>query len=189
MLLRVFGFVFGLKPQDFGLERDVNRSTAEVGSQSSIKDAQGPIAALIQAKINVRTIPLIAKVTGNAKIKDVRFHYKGLDRRNRKADAEINQIYLEQGVLTPDDVRAELGKPPYPNEMGQLPVPLLTELAKQNPMAFLDKLEIEVEEDVNEDEVRKMAQEELKRMTQLQPPAQPQLAPAPVTPEDQNGNQ
>lgn len=188
MLMRVFGFVFGLKPQDFGLERDVNRSTAEVGSRDSIKDAQLPIAALIEAKINVRTIPLIAKVTGNKKIKEVRFSYKGLDRRNREADAKTNQIYLQEGVLTPDDIRAELGKPPYPNEMGQLPVPLLKELAKQNPIAFLDKLEIEVEDETAEDEVRKMAQEEVKRMSQItQPPAQPQLAPAPPTGPPANG--
>lgn len=189
MLMRVFGFVFGLKPQDFGLERDVNRSTAEVGSVSSIKEAQGPIASLIQAKMNVRVIPLIAKVTGNQKIKDVKFIFKGLDRRDRAADAKTNQIYLQEGVLTPDDVRAELGKPPYPGEMGQLPVPLLTELAKQNPIAFLDKLEIEVEEDTAEDEVRKMAQEEVRRMSQVVPPQNQPVPPVVPPNEGNNGNQ
>lgn len=145
MLMRVFAFAFGLKPQDFGLERDVNRSTAEVGSVSSIREAQNPIAMLIEGKINVRTIPKIAKITGNPKIKDVKFKYKGIDRRDRKQDADLHQIYLEQNVLTPDDVRAELGKPPYPAKIGQLPVAVIKELAKLNPLAFVDALEVEVE--------------------------------------------
>jgi hypothetical protein len=139
--------------------------------------------------MNVRVIPLIAKITKNDKIKEVKFQFKGLDRRNRAEDAKTNQIYLQEGVLTPDDVRAELGKPPYPGEMGQLPVPLLTELAKQNPIAFLDKLEIEVEEDTAEDEVRKMAQEEIQRMTQGIPPQQQPVPPVVPPNEGNNGNQ
>jgi len=165
MLMRIFGFAFGLKPQDFSLERDVNRSTAEIGSAASVKEAQEPVARLIQGKINIRTIPKIAKILNKPSIREVQFKYKGIDRRDRVAESKVHDVYLKDDVLTPDDVRAELGKPPYPNQIGQLPMSVLKELAKLNPLIFLDSLEIDVDDSLSQPQVQKVAEQAARRLS------------------------
>ena len=137
MLVRTLAYSFGLKPQDFGLERDVNRSTSVTSQIASIEEARKPIARLIASKINCRVIPRIAELTSNKKIELMEFFWIGIDPRQEKIDAEINNIYLEHDVKTIDDVRAELDLPPLPGGVGKFPPSVLQSMAKSSPDSIL----------------------------------------------------
>ena len=142
--MRVFAFAFNLKPQDSGVERDVNRSQGEVSQSQPVEEARKPVAKLIEKKINARVIPVIADIVGNPRI-DVEFHWVGLDPGDATAESQTFTRYVEADVMTLDDVRAELGLDPHSNGFGRLPRSVI-ELAKINPFAFIDMAEM------NEDE-------------------------------------
>ncbi len=137
MLVRTLAYSFGLKPQDFGLERDVNRSTSVTSQIASIEEARKPIARLIASKINCRLIPRIAQLTGQKKVELMEFFWIGIDPRQQKIDAEINNIYLSHDVKTIDDVRQEIDLPPLPGGMGKFPPSVLQSVAKASPEAIL----------------------------------------------------
>lgn len=146
VLIRIFAFAFNLKPQDFGIERDVNRSQGEVSAWASIEEARKPVAKLIERKINTRVIPTIAEAAGMPEIAEVEFYWIGLDPRDAQADSVMYQRYLESGVMTPDDVRTELGMTVFPKGLGSMPVWFLKELAVVNPFAFVDLNQLSPEE-------------------------------------------
>lgn len=133
MLVRTLAYSFGLKPQDFGLERDVNRSTSIVSQIASIEEARKPIARLIAAKINTRVIPRISTITGDEKIGLMEFFWIGIDPRQKKIDSEINDVYLKWDVKAVDDVRKELDLPPLPGGLGRFPPSVIKALAKAQP--------------------------------------------------------
>jgi hypothetical protein len=137
MLVRTLAFTFGLKPQDFGLERDVNRSTSVVSQIASVEEARKPIARLIASKLNARLIPRVAQLTNNPKISLMEFFWIGMDPRQEKIDAEINEIYLKRDVKTIDDVRQELDLAPLPGGLGKFPPSVLKEMAKTNSEQIL----------------------------------------------------
>lgn len=130
MLLRAIAFSFDLKPSDFGIERDVNRSTAEVSASQSIYEARRPLALLIQKRINTRVIPRIAEVTGNPLINQLEFFWIGLDPTDDLGDAEIHVRYLKHDTVKIDEVRADLDLPPLPNQIGQMTLTAFQEWAK-----------------------------------------------------------
>ena len=142
MLVRILAFVFGLKPQDFGLERDVNRSTAVVAQFASVEEARKPIASLIAKRINHKVLPKIAKITNNKQILELEFFWIGIDPRNRKIDAEIHDVYLKHDVLTIDDVRKDLNLAPLANGFGKLTPSGLKALFKDDPKALIGDLNI-----------------------------------------------
>ncbi len=133
MLVRTLAYSFGLKPQDFGLERDVNRSTSIVSQIASIEEARKPIARLLASKINTRVIPRISKIIGDEKLGLMEFFWIGIDPRQKKIDSEINDVYLKWDVKAVDDVRKELDLPPLPGGLGRFPPSVIKALAKAQP--------------------------------------------------------
>ena len=174
MLIRSFAYSFGLKAQDFNLERDVNRSQGEVSQSASVEEARKPPAMLVAKKINVRVIPAIANAVADERIKELEFYWIGLDPRDAKADAEVHHIYADDEVLILDEIRADLGHPPLPGRLGRMTKAALQELVKQNPYVFLD------EEDIKEfaelEEIRKGVLGLDEEVVEIEPEPQPLLS-------------
>ncbi len=137
-LVRILAFSFGLKPQDFGLERDVNRSTAVVAQFASVEEARKPIASLISKRITCKVIPRIAEITSDRLIEELEFLWIGVDPKNRKIDSEIHDVYLKHDVLTIDNVRKDLNLAPLPFGLGNLTPSALKSLFKVEPKALIE---------------------------------------------------
>lgn len=98
--------------------------TATLGSGSGLSQTENyknaivePKQQRIEHKINQR---LLREGFG---ITDWEFKFHDLDVRDRLQDANINCKYLEAGALTPNEVRADIGKEakPWGDEPGQKP--------------------------------------------------------------------
>ena len=138
MLVRILAFCFGLKPQDFGIERDVNRSTAQTSQKASVQEAILPIAIMLQSRITARVLPFIADYAKDDLIRDLRFFYVDIDPRDRKATADVHKVYLEHGVYMIDDIRKKKNLPPLPYGLGKLTPSGLKELLKKDPLALIN---------------------------------------------------
>jgi len=98
-LLRVIADAFDLPPQFFGVERDVNRSTATEMNDLAFRQAIVPTARLFAEYL---TRGAIAKKLG---WDDLEFVFADVDSPNEMQDAQIQEILLRNGVMTVDEVR------------------------------------------------------------------------------------
>lgn len=147
-LIRIMAFCFDLKPQDFGLERDVNRSTAEVSASQSVEEARKPIAELIQKKVNSRIIPKLADVFQDDRILDLEFGWIGINPRDLKSEAEILDKYAARDAIKLDDMRSAIDLDPLPNGIGQMTPTAFKEFAKQDMgQSLMDEAFLKGDED------------------------------------------
>ena len=102
-LLRVVADAFDLPPFYLGVERDVNRSTAEEYSDLAFRQAIVPTARLLAESL---TRDAIAKKLG---WNDLEFVFAELDTSDPLEEAQIQQILLQNGVLTVNEVRRMRG--------------------------------------------------------------------------------
>ncbi len=107
-LLRVVADAFDLPPFYLGVERDVNRSTAEELNDLAFRQAIVPTARLLAESL---TRDAIAKKLG---WNDLEFVFADVDTTDPLEEVQIQQILLQNGVLTVNEVRrmrglAELG--------------------------------------------------------------------------------
>jgi hypothetical protein len=105
MLVREIATAFDLSPQNFGVERDVNRDTAEASIDRDWDHAIRPYADLFASYITRETIQ--AKLG----FSQLEFKFIGLDRDDEKATADILKTYYDINVLTPIDIADRLGHP------------------------------------------------------------------------------
>lgn len=134
MLVRTFSYAFDLKPLDFGIERDVNRTTAEVQRISSLREGPKIVARQIQQKLNQRVLPRIAQILKNPAVLKLEFFWLNIDPADDKAQAETFQIYLNSETMLPDEVRAELDLEPRADGLGMISVNALKEAYTLNPL-------------------------------------------------------
>ncbi len=113
-LVREIATAFGISPQNLGLEADVNRNTAEISVNRDWDTAIKPVAQAIADYINRMTLH---KRLGWI---DLEFQFIGMDREDETAIANINQIYLQNNVLTPNEVREKLGIEPLKSKWGDM---------------------------------------------------------------------
>lgn len=137
LLIRVVAFCFDLKPQDFGLERDVNRSTAESSRSASVDEALKPMAKMIAARMNVKVLPRIALIVNDPKISLLKFSWIGIDPRDEKQESEIVREEFKADLITLDEARARKDLPPIANGMGQFTYTAYTETVKFDPELLL----------------------------------------------------
>jgi hypothetical protein len=104
-LLRVVADAFDLPPFYLGVERDVNRSTAEELNDLAFRQAIVPTARLLAESL---TRDAIAKKLGWS---DLEFVFADLDATDPLEEAQIQQILLQSGVLTVNEVRKMRGLP------------------------------------------------------------------------------
>ncbi|QEH36518.1 Phage portal protein [Aquisphaera giovannonii] len=105
---------FDISPQNLGVERDVNRSTAEVAEDRDWDQAIKPWAGLFASHINRDAIE------GRLGFSQIEFRFVGLDREDEKATSEIFATYYKSNVFTPNEIRAKLGEPPADNRWGDM---------------------------------------------------------------------
>ncbi len=98
-LLRIVADAFDLPPFYLGVERDVNRSTAEEYNDLAFRQAIVPTARLLAESL---TRDAIAKKLG---WNDLEFVFAELDTTDPLEEAQIQQILLQNGVLTVNEVR------------------------------------------------------------------------------------
>jgi hypothetical protein len=104
-LLRVVASAFDLPPFYLGVERDVNRSTAEEMNEMAFRQAIVPTARLLAESL---TRGVISKKLG---WNDLEFVFADVDATDPLEEAQIQQILLQNGVLTVNEVRRMRGLP------------------------------------------------------------------------------
>lgn len=102
-LLRVVASAFDLPPFYLGVERDVNRSTAEEMNDLAFRQAIVPTARLLAEAL---TRGAIGKRLG---WNDLEFVFADVDATDPLEEAQIQQILLQNGVLTVNEVRRMRG--------------------------------------------------------------------------------
>jgi hypothetical protein len=104
-LLRVVADAFDLPPFYLGVERDVNRSTAEELNDLAFRQAIVPTARLLAEAL---TRDAIGKKLG---WNDLEFVFADVDTTDPLEEVQIQQILLQSGVLTVNEVRRMRGLP------------------------------------------------------------------------------
>ena len=107
-LLRVVASAFDLPPFYLGVERDVNRSTAEEMNDLAFRQAIVPTARLLAESL---TRGVIGKRLGWS---DLEFVFADVDAIDPLEEAQIQQILLQSGVLTVNEVRRMRGLEEFP---------------------------------------------------------------------------
>ena len=103
--MRVIADAFDLPPFYLGVEADVNRSTAEEYNDLAFRQAIVPTARLLAEHL---TRDAIQKRLG---WNDLEFVFAELDTQDPLEEAQIQQILLQNGVLTVNEVRRMRGLP------------------------------------------------------------------------------
>lgn len=114
-LARIVFFAFSLSPS--GLVKDQNRATAESQKSSAKEEGLESTAAWLESLLT----RVIEEVFG---FDDLCFVFKEETDEDPLIQAQINQIYIEAGVKTPNEVRSELGLEPIVDESMDRTVPM-----------------------------------------------------------------
>lgn len=109
-LARVVCFAFSLNPQAF--VKQMNRATSEVAQDASIKEGLEGSKIFVKRLIDF----IIATVFKNP---DLIFEWEALRDIDPLQQAQIDEIYLRNGVDTEDEVRARRGLDPLPDDVKQ----------------------------------------------------------------------
>lgn len=113
-LIRIIATGFDLSAMALGLERDVNRSTAEVMATSDFKSAVVPVAIRLQESL---TTYILHRLLGWS---DLQFMFIGLDDPDIATRIKMFGDLYKIDAITSDEVRKDLNKPPDPSGYGRL---------------------------------------------------------------------
>jgi hypothetical protein len=114
LLARELGCAFDLSPQNFGIERDVNRNTAEVAHDRDWDMAIKPCASLIASHLTREALH------DSLGFSQLMLHFPGLDREDEQAAADVFETLYENNAMTPNEQRALSRKPPLESEFGDM---------------------------------------------------------------------
>ena len=106
-LARVVCFAFSVEPTPFVAQ--VNRSVAETSREQSLSDGMSSLKNWVKSLID----DVLARYMDMAAYE---FVWQEEESLNPKEQAEIYAIYKNAGILTADEIRAELGKEPLPEQ-------------------------------------------------------------------------
>ncbi len=101
---------FGVMPVEMGLTADMPRATATVQMDVASSHLVTPILELLQAKINTQIIPAMVKEPDLLPL--IKFQFDRETRLTPQQQAELSRTYvnyIENGVLTRNEVRELLG--------------------------------------------------------------------------------
>jgi phage portal protein BeeE len=105
---------FDLSPQNLGVERDVNRSTADVAQERDWDQAIVPWAALFASVFTRHAIQ------GRLGFYQLAFQFNGLKREDAKLDAEVFELEYKNNAVTPDEYRETRKRPPLGGQWGKM---------------------------------------------------------------------
>lgn len=106
-LARVVCFAFSIEPTPFVAQ--VNRSVAETSREQSLADGLFPLKNWVKSLID----EVLARYMDMA---DFEFVWQEEQALDPKQQAEIYAVYKNAGILTADEIRAEMGKEPLPEQ-------------------------------------------------------------------------
>jgi hypothetical protein len=113
-LIRIIACAFDISPQSLGLERDVNRNTAQVMAYADWRNAVVPAAKRFEEALNRQL------VHGFLKWKDIQFGFIGLEDPDSMVKAQLQRIKYMMDAITPDEIREEDDRPPLPGGWGRM---------------------------------------------------------------------
>jgi hypothetical protein len=113
MLIRMIAAAFDMSAQAF-LERDINRSTGEVLQDMDFRSAVVPTAVRIAEHF---TRFILHKKLGWT---DLEFQFLNLDDPDLQTKIDMMSKIYSMNAYTPNEIRAELGKPPLPTPYANL---------------------------------------------------------------------
>jgi Phage portal protein len=113
-LIREIFSAVGVSPQNAGIEKDVNRNTAEVSEDRDWRMTIVPLAKRIAMYLNRE---IVEESLGFSQIE---FKWLGLDRDDEEASADIFKTRYEANMLTPNEERSRLNIPPSDNPFADL---------------------------------------------------------------------
>ena len=109
-LVRIICYAFSVSPQPFMVM--MNRATAEVASASADKEGLIPLMQWVKELMD----DVIARYL---KAPDLHFQWVVEEAADPLKKAQTHEIYVRSGVITPDEVRADLGREPLTDEQKQ----------------------------------------------------------------------
>lgn len=113
-LQRELAAAFDLSPQTLGIERDVNRNTAEVAEDRDRQQAVKPVAHLIASHL---TRDAIHARLGFSQLE---FRFKGIEAEDELNLAKVFETEYKNNATTANEYREARGKPPLPNEFADM---------------------------------------------------------------------
>lgn len=105
---------FDLSPMNLGVERDVNRNTAEVSQDRDRDNAIKPHARLVSAHLTRDALH------GALGFSQLQHRFKGLDPEDEEAQALVYEREYKSNAVTPDEYRARRGMPPMTGPWGTM---------------------------------------------------------------------
>ena len=113
-LQRELAAAFDLSPQNLGIERDVNRSTSEVGVDRDRKQAITPHAHAIAQHLTREAI--------HAKLgfSQLMFKFKGIEADDELNLAKVFEVEYKNNAITPNEYREQRGKKPLDLQFANL---------------------------------------------------------------------
>lgn len=113
-LIREIATGFQLSPQSLGIERDVNRNTAETAEDRDWESAIKPMALRLQSHINRDVL------WARHSLMNLRFRFDGLDREDEQMISEIFKTEYQNNACTPNEYRASKGLEPLKSRWADL---------------------------------------------------------------------
>jgi hypothetical protein len=106
-LARVVCYCFSVPPTPF--VKQMNRATAESAHQQAIQEGLVPLQLWFKSLMD----RIISQVIG-----EPNYEFVWIDDRDNDplVQAQTDQIYIQSGVLLPDEVRADMGRDPLPEK-------------------------------------------------------------------------
>lgn len=105
---------FDLSPQNLGVERDVNRNTAEVSEDRDRVQAIKPMAHLLESHF---TREVLHKSLGFSQLV---FQFKGIEQEDELNLAAVYEKEYANNALTPNEYRQRRGMPPSDNPFSDM---------------------------------------------------------------------
>ena len=106
-LARVICYAFSVSPQPF--IKEMNRATAQTNMQAALSEGLQPVMQWVTGTIN-------SAITRWWGYDDITFKWDEDDQTTPMDRATIHGVYLDRKVLTPDEVREEIGYDPMTPE-------------------------------------------------------------------------
>lgn len=100
-LARIVCYAFSVSPQPFMAM--MNRATAETAQEAALEEGLAPIMLWAKSVMDY----IVAKVFG---YDDLEFHWDDEVQLDKLQQAQVHSIYVNAKVITPDEVREDLGK-------------------------------------------------------------------------------
>ncbi|MDH6373543.1 HK97 family phage portal protein [Paenibacillus sp. PastF-3] len=114
-LIEIVALAFDISPKKLGQTKDVNRSTAD----SEDEDTESTVQSIAENIVEHINNQIIDGMFGMGDVLEFKFHY-ATSLKDLKTQADIDAIYLDRRVDTPDEVRDKRGKKALPNQHGEV---------------------------------------------------------------------